>query len=553
VTDGPDADAARGTGAVHVVDDDVGMRDSIVDILDLAGIVAEGFETGAAALARSEVELPSLALLDQRLPDMTGVELGTQLRTRDPDVPVILLTGYVSAENAIAAVGLVDEFLVKPVVPDELIRAVRAGVDRGRLRRENRALVGRLRDLNASLEATIVERTRELENARAEALEASRLKSEFLSQMSHELRTPLNAILGFGQLLDLEDELSAEQRESVQFILKAGRHLLDLINEVLDIGRVEAGQLSLSMEPVHVRELIDDTVQLIRPLAQQRAIAIEIDPAGRDHRVVADRQRLRQILLNLAANAVKYNRRSGSVRIACEEVAGQRLRILVSDTGPGLTPEQQGRLFIAFERLGADASGVEGTGVGLVLSQRLAVAMNGELGVTSSPGAGSTFWIELSLVEGAALPQEATTAAPGTAAAPVHPRPQPFVVLYIEDNLANLALMERVLASVPELVLHVAGDGRTGLELAARHRPDLILLDLHLPDQPGDEVLRHLWAEERTRPIPVVVVSADATPGQIRRLHEAGAHAYITKPLDVPQLLDLVTSVRDQRDVRSPA
>jgi signal transduction histidine kinase/CheY-like chemotaxis protein len=379
----------------------------------------------------------------------------------------------------------------------------------------------------------------DLEAARGAADMANKAKSEFLSRMSHELRTPLNSVLGFAQLLELND-LAADDRDAVEHILKGGHHLLDLINEVLDISRIESGDLALSIESVRAGDVVGEALDLIRPMAAARTIhVVGDDRLACAHYVFADRQRLKQVLLNLLSNAVKYNRVGGRVGVACAEVAGTRLRLKVVDTGPGISEHDQQLLFVPFERLGAELTDVDGTGIGLALSRRLAEAMGGTLGLESTVGSGSTFWIELPLVEGAVERYErlAPTAAPLPAGVP---SPERRRILYIEDNLANITLVQRILAGRTDIELVPAMQGRLGLELAREHRPALILMDLHLPDVSGEEVLHDLREDPATRKIPVIVVSADATTGQVQRLQAAGASAYLTKPFNVRALLESV-------------
>ena len=367
--------------------------------------------------------------------------------------------------------------------------------------------------------------------ARQEAERANRAKTDFLSQMSHELRTPLTAILGFSQLLELDD-LTDEQQSSVGHIMQAGRHLLDLINEILDISRIETGTMTISAEPVALDELIEEVFAVVQPIAATRTVMLKRGSSFDVH-VLADRQRLRQVLLNLLTNALKYNRQGGTVVVSCEQAPDERLRIAIADTGYGIAPEHLERLFQPFDRLGAELGTIEGTGIGLALAQGLIGAMGGTIQVESILEVGTTFTIDLALTEG---PLERYERLKGdTVAAPSDgPRRR---VLQIEDNTSNVRLVERIMERRPDIELITAGGGRSGVELARSHLPDLVLLDLHLPDIPGHEVLRELRAHPATRHIPVIVVSADATKAQMTRLRDAGVFGYLTKPLDVGQLL----------------
>ena len=382
-------------------------------------------------------------------------------------------------------------------------------------------------------------------DAQRAAETANRAKSEFLSRMSHELRTPLNGVLGFAQLLEIED-LSDGQRDAVDHILKAGRHLLGLINEVLDISRIEAGELQLSPEPVLARDIVTEAVDLIRPLADQRSVQIIVDRTGAcDCYVYADRQRVKQVLLNLLSNAVKYNRPRGTVALSCEQPGDPtRVSISVTDTGIGIPAERLDLLFTPFERLGAEHTTEEGTGIGLALSQKLTAAMGGTLTADSQLGRGSTFTVELPRVEGPVERYERLNNGSITKTVDTPQDGDRFVVLLIEDNLSNVTLIERVFAQRPGVEVMTAIQGRFGLELAREHQPDLILLDLHLPDLGGDHVLQRLRDEPATASIPVVIISADATEGQVRRLLTAGATAYLTKPIDVQELLGIVDDAR---------
>jgi len=395
-----------------------------------------------------------------------------------------------------------------------------------------------------TLEEALRSAKKEAERAQGDAERANRAKSEFLSRMSHELRTPLNAILGFGQLLEM-DGLEPQHQESVQQILKGGKHLLDLINEVLDIARIESGRITLSLEPISLADALWEAIHLIQPLAAEQGIELKAEDAWpADRYIRADRQRLKQVVLNLLSNAVKYNRPGGRVTVRCMEVRREGLRVEVSDQGAGIPPGMMDRLFVPFDRLGAEGTGVEGTGLGLALSTGLMEAMGGSLGVTSAVGRGSTFFVEAPLTEAPGATDKEGEAGERIAV----PAPDgSHMLLYIEDNLANLRLIERALDHRPGLILLSAMQGSLGLDLARQHLPDLILLDLHLPDMPGEQVLRHLQSDPKTHGIPVIVISADATPGQLRHLLATGARAYLTKPIDVSRFFEAVDEALSER------
>ena len=378
-----------------------------------------------------------------------------------------------------------------------------------------------LKESNAALRA-----------AQAEAQRANAAKDEFLSRMSHELRTPLNAVLGFAQLLEL-DALSPSQEEAVGHILRGGNHLLAMINDVLDIARIESDRLELSPEPVHIATLLTETIGLMTPAADANRIEILFDPAqpAADRYVRGDRRRLRQVLINLLSNGIKYNRPDGRIDIGVALADDTHLSMAVTDTGKGIAADDLPRLFRPFDRLGQQSSDIEGTGIGLALSQRLATVMGGRLDVASTPGRGSTFTVTMPL----------TDLSPTTHPASDTTRDVPAIghgtVLYIEDNHSNIDLLTAVLRLRPGWTMIHAGTGGHGLELAATNVPTVILLDLHLPDIDGIDVLQTLRTDPTTSAIPVAILSADATPGQERRLLAAGAQKYLTKPIDVRELL----------------
>ena len=403
--------------------------------------------------------------------------------------------------------------------------------------------LGQLAGSLVEAEGLLVSRAAELTAARDEAVSATRAKNAFLSSTSHELRTPLNSVLGFTQLLEMSD-LSDEDRDSVGRILGAGRHLLALINELIDIARIESGELSLSVEPVAVLPLIEEASSLMGPLAAERSIQIVHHCPHPALAASADRQRFSQILVNLLSNAVKYNRRGGSITITCREEGADQASVTISDTGPGLSADELTRIFIPFERLGAEQTGIEGTGIGLPLARALTEAMGGRLSASSAPGEGSAFTVTLPRAPDVA-PVAAHRTPPAAPAAPAPPQRVggPILnVLYIEDNPANVEVVSRFLRGRPGISLQTAESGQAGLECAIRDIPGLILLDLHLSDIHGEDVLKELRAEPATAGIPVVVLSAEAAPRIIRRLLASGALAYLTKPLNLTELGNLLDS-----------
>jgi PAS domain S-box-containing protein len=418
--------------------------------------------------------------------------------------------------------------LVRVVRPDGSTRWVdrrtRAVFDeRGRLEH----FVSAWRDAHAEVEYS------EALAAATEAAQAANLaKTTFLSRMSHELRTPLNAVLGFAQLLQMDD-LSAEQQASLAHILGGGRHLLELINEVLDIARIESGRLTVSPEPVLVADVVVEAMELMRPLALQHGVVLDgVDAAQCADVVVVDRQRMIQILLNLLSNAVKYNRRGGAVRVRCDHAPGQVL-VRVADDGLGIGAVDLPKLFAPFERLGAEGSEVEGTGIGLALSRGLAEIMGAELTVESTVGVGSTFTLVLSVAVGQVPGQAAAEVVP-----PAHESSgRTTRVLYVEDNPANVRLMRSIVARRPGVELHTVGNGEEALTMASTAAFDLVLLDLHLPDVHGEDVLRRLRTQPTTASVPVVVLTADASAEARDRVTMLGADAFLLKPVDVGEVL----------------
>ena len=420
-------------------------------------------------------------------------------------------------------------------------------------------------------DVTVLEQAKRTAEGALDAAEsASRAKSEFLASMSHELRTPLNAILGYAQLFASDEQLGAENRELAGEIQSAGEHLLALVNDLIDLARIEAGRLELSVETVAIEDAIAESMALVAPQARARQIVVSAnysggdtahagggdgadagDGEGGDRRcthVMADYVRLRQVLVNFLSNAIKYNQVGGKVEIVCRRV-GDKARLEVIDNGPGIALDKQERLFNAFDRLGAEGGSVEGTGIGLVIAKRIIEAMGGAIGFASEPGHGSRFWVEMPLDHGFKdlgkdnEAQEMHMTPEHSADAGSRP-----AVLYIEDNPVNLKLMQHIFARRRDLVLHDAVDAERGIEIARELRPALILLDINLPGMDGYEALAILNKDERTASIPVVALTANAMKGDAERGRRAGFDGYLTKPINIDALFTLL-----QQTVASPA
>jgi len=418
-----------------------------------------------------------------------------------------------------------------------------AYIDR-RLETRSQAEAERLRELNGRLEAAVQSRTADLTTAlaalddqRRRAEQANRAKSDFLANMSHELRTPLNAVIGFADLLRLGGgaALSERQAEAIDQIHTAGRHLLGLIEEVLDFAKIESGKLSVSIEAIDPLAVAGSVAAGFGPMADKAGISVEVTPSADELAVRADHLRLRQVLANLISNAIKYNRPGGLVEVRAR-VEGDRVLLEVRDTGLGVPASRMADLFEPFERLGREGSAIEGAGLGLALTRRLMEAMGGKLAVQSLEGAGSTFTIDLPSAE------------PVRIRAPSSDRPTPIiagalsdaVVLYVEDNASNIRLMRHIAEAVGGLELHVAERPTEGLELAASLRPDVILLDINLPGMDGFQVKARLDADPATRGIPVIAISANVLSETVTRGHTAGFHSYLTKPINIEALVSAI-------------
>ena len=411
-----------------------------------------------------------------------------------------------------------------------------------RLAARARDEASRLKSRSAELEARVAERTQDLRLAldtadrQARALAAAnQAKTDFLAGMSHELRTPLNAVIGFSELMRMNtvaEPLTHRQGQAVDHVLAQGRHLLNLIDEVLDLAQIESGKLSVSMERVDPLLVARQVCDTLRSEALAAGVTLHEPPATAGLGVMADRTRLRQILLNLLSNAIKYNRPDGAVLIEVRQ-AGDTVAIAVTDTGEGIPPERLAELFQPFNRLGREATEVPGTGIGLAVSRRLAETMNGRLEVFSREGEGCTFTLYLPVAKVSDTPVSASPL-PSTGLPLIEGRAA--TLLYVEDNPSNIALMRHVIAALGTIQLHVAETGHEGLALARDLRPDVILLDINLPGLSGFELKAKLDADPLTQGLPVLALSASAMPQDIQRGREAGFRDYLTKPLEIGAL-----------------
>ncbi|MEA3160210.1 MAG: hypothetical protein QOD95_1758 [Gammaproteobacteria bacterium] len=391
----------------------------------------------------------------------------------------------------------------------------------------------------------------ELNKAMGVAEKANLAKSDFLSSMSHELRTPLSAILGFAQLMESGTPApTVSQRRSIDQILQAGWYLLELINEILDLALIESGKMSLSLEPISLAEVMQECQAMIEPQAQKRGISVAFPEFGMPYFVKADRTRVKQVFINLLSNAIKYNKVSGTVIVDHITSSAGRIRIRFTDSGEGLSAEQLTLLFQPFNRLGQEASGEEGTGIGLVTTKRLTELMGGSIGAESTVGTGSVFWIELNLTtERQTI--DGTAIAASAAHAQVESDAPSRTLLYVEDNPANLMLVEDLIARRPDIRLLSARDGTRGVEIARTCRPDVILMDINLPGISGIKALKILSEDPTTAHIPVVALSANAIPRDIEKGLDAGFFRYLTKPIKVNEFMETLDVALEAASARS--
>jgi signal transduction histidine kinase len=532
-------------GLVLVVDDDVGLQETLCDILQSSGVEASAVGSANDATAWCDEHNPDLVVLDQRLPDASGLQLAALLKARSPMLPVVLLTGYVSTDTAIAAVGLVDDYLTKPVPPDELIKVVQARLEQRRLRIANQELLNQLRETNNRLESTVEERTRELSAARDEALEASRLKSQFLANMSHEIRTPMNGVLGAANLLATTD-LTPEQRQYVDILSTSGRALLAIINDILDFSKIEAGHVELERVPFSLLDLFTGVATMFEPQAADKGLQLSLDiSADVPDSVVGDGGRLRQVLTNLVGNAVKFTD-SGSVRVSLAVLEKSSdavsLRCEVTDTGIGIAEKDVARLFNDFTQ--ADASMTRrfgGTGLGLAISDRLVRLMGGAIGCTPGPD-GSTFWFDLTLSMPPAQPGTAAASTAGAERAPAASASTGPTVLVVEDNEINAVILSRMLAIVGYRSESVRSGADALAAVSARQGEfAAVLMDCQMPVMDGFTTTRKLReAEPDATRIPIIAITATATTEDQSRCLAAGMDDYLPKPIIMERLVEVL-------------
>lgn len=507
-----------GSSRILVVDDEVRQMQALCDTLSAIGFEVSGCASGQEALEVLRTESFDLVLTDLMMPGMDGIALLQLALKEDPNLVGVVMTGEGTIATAVGAMqaGALD-YILKPFRIRYALPVILRSLEVRRLRLENAELLGQAQS--------------GLVRAKEIAEQANLAKSEFLSRMSHELRTPLNAIIGFAQILELEGH-SESVGQAVHHILSGGRHLLSMINEILDLSRIETSDLSISIEPVELGPVMHEVAGLVAPLAEPSKVTVRLDAPDQGGLFVrADPQRLKQICINLLSNAIKYNVAGGSVTVSWRVCDGQ-VSIVVADTGRGIPIERARELFSPFSRLGAEHLAIEGTGLGLALSRGLAQYMLGTLRYEPNEPRGSVFVLELQAATGQATAQ---TKHPADAPFAFRPRSGKTILL-IEDNSSNVALIERVLKDCGNIEFLVASTGYEGIEMARAEAPDLVLLDVNLPDISGYEVLRAFRDSPDLRALKVVVTSADATKEQIKRMLGAGALEYLTKPLDVARL-----------------
>jgi len=526
---------------ILIVDDETAHLHALCDLLRDHNYVTMGFANGIEALSCLRDNNFELMLTDLMMPGIDGIAMVEAARNIDPDLACIVMTGEGSIASAVKAmkVGALD-YIIKPFKISSILPVLARAIETRKLRMANAKLELQLREHTIELVAL----NKDLEHARTQADIANRAKSTFLSNMSHELRTPLNAILGFAQILaspSLQTSLD-EKKEFAQHIEEAGNHLLTLINEILDLAKVESGAMNLSIESIALDEIFVECRTMIEPVAQKHRVSVDFEDIT-CLQVHADRIRLKQLLINLLSNAIKYNRDNGTVNVAAHMAADNIVCIQVIDTGIGLSAMQLETIFQPFNRLGREVFNEEGTGIGLSLVKHLVEAMQGSIGIHSQVGVGSTFWVKFpgAATTSPSVWQQTSKALVYETAAPDKAKTHKSL-LYVEDNPTNLRLVAELMRLRSDVALLTATDGLLGIEQARLHLPDVILMDINLPGIDGIETRRFLHDDPRTAHIPVIAVTANAMQADLERGNVAGFYSYITKPIDIEQFSLVIDS-----------
>ncbi|MES2105707.1 MAG: response regulator [Pseudomonadota bacterium] len=525
---------------ILIVDDEATHMRALCDVLRDHDYETTGFSSGDAALELLRTATFDLLLTDLMMPGIDGIAMVQAARNIDADLACIIMTGEGTIDSAVRAmkVGALD-YIIKPFKVSAILPILARALETRQLRMENAKLELRLREHAAEL----VVLNRDLELARTQAESANRAKSTFLSNMSHELRTPLNAILGFSQILtsDTLPSTLPEKKEYANDIMQAGTHLLTLINEILDLAKVESGAMTLSMEAVALEDVFQECRTMIEPLANKRGIEVCFAESVGAH-VTADRTRLKQVLINLLSNAIKYNRERGTVDVDCPPADAGRVRISVQDTGMGLNATQLEAIFQPFNRLGQEAFDEEGTGIGLALTKRLVEEMQGKISVSSTVGVGSIFQIEFAACDFIEPRLEELVNKVTPKLNDLHGSLPRKTLLCVEDNPANMKLVSELIRLRADLDLLSASDGHRGIELARLHLPQVILMDINLPGIDGIETRQILHNDPRTAHIPVIAITASVMPSDVRKGMAAGFFRYITKPIDIVKFTEAIDS-----------
>lgn len=526
---------------IIIVDDEALHLRALKDALGQKDFLTSATTSPEQALAWLATERFDLLLADLAMPGMDGIALIDAARQIDSDLACVIMTGEGSVTSAVEAmkIGAAD-YVTKPIKISVLQQVLSRALQARTLKRDNRQLEERLREKIDELSVA----NRALEQARIDADSANRAKSTFLANISHELRTPLNTILGFSQVLVTDaGEVPLEAlREYSGHIYQSGKHLLSLINEILDLAKIESGVMAMSIEAVHLADVFAQCATMIERQAARRNISVRF-PLDCDVLIKADHTRVTQVLINLLTNAIKYNREWGTVAVKVLPVEGQRVRIAVADSGAGLSEEQLSVIFQPFNRLGREMIDEDGTGIGLALTKRLVEAMNGEILIESTPGVGSTFSVEFESVTQKRPPLPAEFADhPDAGAARLAGKR----VLYVEDNPANLQLVRELLRLKFGMSLLAATTAQEGLAQAREQVPDLILMDINLPGMDGIDAYGRLQSDPLTAHIPVIALTANVMPGEAKKIKAAGFRAYIAKPIDIGLFTRAVCAALDQ-------